>query len=278
MSEEATVTALPETFKGTAALADFKSVEALGEAFVNLKQYQGSSIRIPGEDAGEDQIKEFQGKLADVSGVMLKPDFTNDEQSAEFFRTLGRPEGADGYEFDPIEGFAPNEDKLNFFRQTALENNLTKAQAKSFAKKMMQQDFDANKAANEVFVGEVGKLKSEWGQAYEQNYSVASKIAKATEAPEAIIDAFEAGKASPDLVKWFHALSKRFEGEGQQLVQKIDDQNRIDTPDEIRGKISDIMDNREHPYYVATHPEHKAAMDKMIDLQRKLQLATKKAS
>jgi len=41
---------LPASFKDVPALADFKDVGSLGNAYVEIKKMQGSSIRIPGED------------------------------------------------------------------------------------------------------------------------------------------------------------------------------------------------------------------------------------
>lgn len=262
-------TPVPEAFKGTAALADFKDVESLGKAFLDLKSYQGSSIRIPSEDAGDDQRQEFREKLAKVDGVMLSPDFNDTEQSDTFFQSLGKPKDIDGYEFDPIEGYSPNEDKMKQFKELALNNNLTKAQASKMAKTMMEQDMQAANAGKEQMDKGIGELKQEWGMAYDQNQGIALSVAKATDAPEGVVQAMEAGQMDPAMTKWMYSLSKKFEGEGQQLMENQERKMHM-TPDEIRGQISDIMENKEHPYYQAGHPDHQSALEKMVDLQRKL--------
>jgi len=264
----ATQAILPESFKEVPALADFKDVETLGKAFTDLKAYQGQSIRIPGTDAGDTQMQEFRQKIVDVEGVMLKPDFTNDEQSTEFFRTLGRPDNIEGYEFDSVEGYTPNEDKFKAFKELALSNNLTKAQASRMAKTMMEQDLASSSAMKEAQKANVATLKADWGHAYDQNSQIAVKIAKATGAPEAVVDAMESGQMDSNFTKWMHSLASKFEGEGRNLVPA--NETRVDTPDEIRGQISDIMNNTDHPYWNATHPDHKESLDKMLALQRKL--------
>lgn len=260
---------LPESFKDTPALADFKNVEALGEAFVNLKQYQGSSIRIPGKDAGDDQLAEFRGKLADVDGVMLKPDFTNDGQSTEFYKTLGRPENIDGYSFEEVEGYVANVDKMKAFKELALSNNLTKAQANKMAKTMMEQDKLAADSMAEIAANNVSSLQTDWGHAYDQNKEIAIKVAKATNAPDAVIDAMADGTMDAGFTRWMHSLASKFEGEGRNLVEE-EGRRMIASPEELKGQIDEIMNNKEHPYWIATHPDHMAAIEKMIALRQKL--------
>jgi len=199
---------------------------------------------------------------------MLKPDFTNAEQSTEFYRTMGRPDNVDGYKFDAIEGYTPNEDRFKAFKELALANDLTKAQANKMAKTMMEQDMAAGNAMSDAQKTATDALKADWGQAFDQNSGIALKVAKATKAPDNVIEAMEAGQMDVNFTKWMHSLASKFEGEGKNLI--VPDESRVDTPDEIRGKISDIMNNKEHPYWVATHPDHAAALNKMLDLQRKI--------
>jgi len=260
---------LPDAFQETPALKDFKSVEALGEAFVNLKQYQGSSIRIPTSDAGEDQITKFRERLADVDGVMLKPDFTDDTQSAEFYKTMGTPDNVDGYAFDDVDGFTANADKMKAFKELALSNNLTKAQANKMAKTMMEQDKMVADSAAEIAANNVSSLQGDWGHAYDQNKEIAIKVAKATNAPEGVIDAMADGTMDAGFTKWMHSLANKFEGEGRNLVAE-EGRKMIASPDELKGQIADIMNNKEHPYWVATHPDHSQAIEKMVSLRQKL--------
>ena len=45
---------LPDDLKGNAALANFEDVGQMAKSFVDMKSYQGNSIHIPGEDAGDE--------------------------------------------------------------------------------------------------------------------------------------------------------------------------------------------------------------------------------
>jgi len=270
--QENATTAVPESFKGTASLADFKDVESLGEAYVSLKQYQGSSIRIPGEEAGDDQRSEFYGKLAEVDGVMLRPDFADAEQSTEFYRSLGAPEKADGYEYVPSEelkDFKVDDGRVAMFKELALKQGLSKSQFSNIMSSIVSADAAGAAKAAEDRTAEIQGLKTDWGDAYDQNMKTALSVAKATGAPEAMIEAIQAGNTGKELNKWLYALATKFEGEGKNLM---DNQERREhfTPDEIRGQISDIMGNPKHPYFDSGHPDHKRALMKMVDLQRRV--------
>ena len=48
---------LPEDLREEASLADIKDVGSLAKSYVNAQRMLGSSIRIPGQDAGEEQMK-----------------------------------------------------------------------------------------------------------------------------------------------------------------------------------------------------------------------------
>ena len=45
---------------------------------------------------------------------------------------------------------------------------------------------------------------------------------------------------------------------------------QVDTPEIIKAKIGEIQANKQHPYWVATHPNHQAAVEEMARLYQKL--------
>lgn len=40
------------------------------------------------------------------------------------------------------------------------------------------------------------------------------------------------------------------------------------TPDEANARISEMLNNRQHPYWIAGHPDHAAAKKEMIRLAK----------
>ena len=47
-------------------------------------------------------------------------------------------------------------------------------------------------------------------------------------------------------------------------------QAQVDTPMDIQGKIDDMMNNPKHAYWITSHPQHKRAIDQMLELRKKL--------
>jgi len=264
---------LGSEYQEAASLQDFKSVDALAKGYMDLKQYQGSSLRIPGEDASAESRQEFNQRLIDdVPGVMLRPDFTVPEQAAEFYKSMGAPNEADGYQYTAPEGagdFKTDDARISMFKDIALQNGLTKSQFSNIMNEIVASDVkDSTAMAAKAEEGMVS-LRQEWGHAYDQNTQVAINIAKATGAPPGMQDALLSGNVGPDTMKWLHSLASKFGAEGQNLINK-DPAVYKSTPAEIQDQISDIMGNRDHPYWVAGHPEHDQAVQKMLGLQRTL--------
>lgn len=268
-SAEPTVAALPESFKETPSLADFKDVETLGQAYVNLKQYQGASLRIPGEDAGDEARQEFRSKVAELDGVMLRPDFDNPEQSKEFFKSLGTPEDSSGYEYTPVDDFQVDDARIGMFKELASQNNLTKSQFSNIMENIIKSDAAQLAASQEEKQADTNALKTEWGEAYNQNMNQALSVAKATGAPEKVQAAMQSGETGSAFNKWMHSLASKFNGEGNNLMEEHQEQTHK-SPGEIKAQIDEIMNNKEHPYWDGGHPEHDAAVQKMLDLNRKI--------
>ena len=143
---------LPDEIKGSEALANFEDVGSLAQGFIEAKSYQGASVRIPGEDAGDEARREFTDKLVTkVPTLMYKPNLEDQEQSVEFYRSLGMPETPDKYEVPEIE--APDNveiktDKIEGFREIAHKHGLTAAQFKGIMGDIVNADIqEAQKAA-----------------------------------------------------------------------------------------------------------------------------------
>ena len=259
-------------FQDVASLQDFKSVDALAKGFVELKSFQGASIRIPGEDASDEARAEFNERLSNIDGVMVRPDLDNPDQSRDFYRSLGAPEKAEDYAInmpDGIENMQVDDSRIEMFRGLALEHGLTKKQFSGILGKIMDADLSEANTNRGTKEAAEATLRTEWGQAYDQNMTVAEAVARATGAPQEFQDAIAAGNMGPNMSKWLHSLASKFEGEGQNFINR-DPAVYKDSPQETQEKINEIMNNKEHPYWSNGHPEHKNAIQKMIGLQQSL--------
>lgn len=259
--------ALPDDLKGNAALANMDNVGQVAKAFIDMKSYQGNSLHIPGEDAGEEQRQQFVEKLlAKAPNVMLRPDFDNQDQSRDFYRTLGMPSEAAGYEMPQLndlpDGMNSNNEKMEFFRGIAHEAGLTKGQFAKVITKVLENDLasattqlDEHKVAMEA-------LTNEWGMATKERMAAALDIAKKTKAPDSLIKALENNQLPVNLVKWIHSLSVSIGSESNQLSTADDSMSGRMTPAEAQEKIDEIYANRDHAFFKGD----KKAMAKMLEL------------
>lgn len=258
---------LPDELKGDPSLANFEDVGQLAKSFVDTKSYQGNSISIPGEDAGDEARQQFTDKLLEKApNVMMRPDFDKPEQSVEFYRTLGMPEKSDGYGTPEIkdmpEGANPNPERLDFFRGIAHDAGLSKAQFNKIMTAVIEQDISSVTDGTNARKEDMDGLAKEWGMATEERMGQAKSILEKTKAPESLVNAFNDKSLSSDLVKWIHGLATSIGSEGNNLGNNDLSNNSKITPQEAQEKINEIYANKDHPF----HKGDKAAMARMIEL------------
>lgn len=103
---------------------------------VELKAYQGDSLRIPGPEASPEDRTAFQVKLAErVPGVYYMPDPESPEQIKALRRKLGAPENAEGYTFTAPEGGDLDAALTAQYRTWANELDMSQDQADTIYKK-----------------------------------------------------------------------------------------------------------------------------------------------
>lgn len=258
---------LPDDLKANPSLANFEDIGAMAKSFVDLKTYQGNSISIPGEDAGDEARQQFTKKLMEKApNVMLKPDFDSPEQSVEFYRTMGMPEKSDGYGTPEIkdipEGVKTDDTRLDFFRGIAHKAGLSKGQFNKIMTEVIQQDIVSSVEGISAQKVEMDGLTKEWGMATEERMEQAKGILEKTGAPESLREALNKRQLPSDLIKWIHGLATSIGSEGTNFGNNDTSANGRMTPQEAKEKIEEIYANKEHAF----HKGDKAAMARMLEL------------
>jgi len=265
---------LPDGIKGDASLANFEDIGQLAQGFLDAKTYQGASIKIPGEDAGDEDRKAFHDKMLDkMPNLMYKPDFENPEQSVEFYRTLGMPELAEGYalpEFEVPDGIEVQNDKAEGFRQIAHKHGLTAAQFKGIMGDVFAQDVVAAQAGMDDNKANLAAVKEKFGMAHDDNMGKINTMLAKTGAPEGLIDGIKNGLVGVDTVNWLYQMGKQMGGEGFNFNDIGEGDTRVAkmTPEEARSAIDEINGNKEHAYWKGTGDEKKRATTRMIELMK----------
>ena len=120
---------LPEELREAGSLKDIPDVGTLAKAYVDAQSYIGGSIRIPGQDAGEEAWSDFKGKLNGIPGLGTIPTPESPQEDwASFYNKLGRPENADGYSIDRPENLPGDPEAEQAFLEKMHEVGLNNKQ------------------------------------------------------------------------------------------------------------------------------------------------------
>ena len=239
--------ALHEDLLDNPTLSNFKDINSLAAAHVNLKSHLG------------------RDKIA-------KP-VTSDDWN-DVYNFLGRPESPDGYEVklpdkipEPIKAQF-NDEALGNFRQKAHELGLNSEQASALVAwqaENLSGQFNAMQEQQGQSIEEGEKaLREEWGRGYEQNVKFAHKAFEEYGGEElaALMDQSGLGN-NPAVLKAFANIAKSTMAD-KDLVGAVEGAGRVLTPEEAQMEAKLIMS---HPAYTdRRHPEHAGLVKKVQNL------------
>ncbi len=233
MSEETWKDRLPEQLQDAPYFKNAESPEQVLADLNNAAQWQGNSLRIPGENATPEQVAEFQAKAVErYPDLMVRPNTEDPDVMADVFASLGRPDTPDGYTVP--DGVEMDVSQLKAF---AHANNLTREQFKGMVAKMHEQQAAANEQYQADLKGQYETLYAEWGAAAQQNMDDIGKLL--ADAPEAIKEAY-ANKALPaDQLRWLHQMSQ-LGTESAEIPGQVDGAPRIPTPEQAELELAEV--------------------------------------
>jgi hypothetical protein len=243
----------------------FESPADLAKSYSELEAYRGQSIRIPTEEASEEAWKEFNDKLAaKVPNLVHLPEGNPND---DLYQRLGRPESPDKYDFAEVPGYESEGDSESEFRRIAHEAGLSNKQADRVHNWLASNISRESIESNEAMQAELGKLKSEWGAAYDTKISQAQAAVNMIESTvpgfKDYLDASGNGN-DPMFIRMAAALAEQFGEKGNIPARPTG----VMTPDEARMKISDIRSNPKHPYNNEFDPAHASAKKHVMGLYK----------
>lgn len=256
---------LPEGFGEASFIKGADSPEAALTAINNAASHMGNSIRIPGEDASEDARNDFYGKILEKApNLMPKP---SEDNMDAFYASIGRPGKPDEYNFEAPEGREIPDD-FAAFAEAAHKNGLTQDQFRGVLGEILGSAWEGSDAVEAAQAEEMKGLKTEWGQAFDQNIDQVKNFLRLTEAPEGIMDLVENGAMSPTEIQWIHSIATKTASSTELAKQTTTTVPNMLTPGEAQEKISEMLNNSEHPYWNNSDIGHKRAINRMVELQR----------
>lgn len=263
---------LPEDIRADSSLSDYKDVAGMAKSHIDLQKMMGNSIRIPGEDAGKDDMDKFYQTLTEKAPkLMFKPDMDKPDDINKVLSAIGTPAEASKYELtEDLDGYKVSDERMDGLKKQALEAGLTKAQFNKFVGSLMKGEgagvSDALSKRNESR----SSLQKEWGSAFDDRQSSAVAILEKTGAPQELIEQAKAGELGGETLKWAHGLSTSIGTEGMEFGKQKDSSSGRLTPAEAREQIGEIMRNKEGAYWGKSGDakSQNDARAKMLDLQR----------
>lgn len=247
---------LPEKVRDWDEVKNAETPEAFFDQISNMRSAMGQSLRIPGDDASEETHKAFHTKLTEkVPGLVQVPGDDDTEGQTALYRRLGAPETFEGYETgDDVVALS--------LREAAFASGLSKKQFSKVIERLVTGRAAAKEEADTLHTTGRQTLKEEWGQAFEGKMNTAELIRNQYFAFSPEMD-----KLSADTVKAFVKLGEQMVGEAEGF-KTVGEQIGVMTPSEAQLKISEIMNNKQHPYWIPRDPGNKAAREKMTKLNK----------
>ena len=243
--------------------------EKFWKSMGEMRSRMGRSITLPGPDAGEDVIKSFHTRLMEkVPGLMLTPSSEDSEGIANVLRLMGHPEKADGYEVPEFDEKVFDKRYAEDLKAIAHKHGLTKAQFKGFFKDILDKQKEGFESRITIRDEAYKALTSEWGSATDQRVGDIKKFLQLSEAPADITSALGDKALDPDFMKWLYKVTQAVSlGEDSPFRIDTSERQNVMTPGEAQQTINEIMNNRKHPYWVASHPQHSAEVQRMLKLR-----------
>ena len=258
---------IPEEVRERSLVKESTDVDAFWKRVIDNDQYRGASIRIPGEDAGDDAKAEFHTKLMEkIPGLMPVPD---DDTYDDVLVKLGAPSDADGYEIPEYEEFEFSDEQKTYILSVAANTKMTRRQFDRFCDDYAESLEGGNDAQGQYLKEQEAILTKEWGMASEAKYNEVLAFAKISDAPESLVKALENRTASAAEVLWVHSLTQAVNEDlnlADQMKKKAED--IVLSPEEANARIDEMYANPDHPIHHQSHPNYKAAQDKLVNLMR----------
>ncbi len=255
--------ALPEAYRESPLVTRSKDMESFMQRVQDNDAYRGQSVRLPSEDASDEDRVAARDKLLGHFGddLMLRP-ATEGEQSREFYQTLGMPEEASGYTMPEIEGVSVAESRDVFLRQTAHKHGLTDSQFNGVMQDVLGFDVEEMGGIDSKRNDEMTGLKADWGVAYDERTNAVEKFV------ETHLPSLNVGAIPPSALKELWPLAKQAFAGGSQLQEGGSGDDALHSRQEAGARIGELRRNKEFmkAYHTKADPGHNSAKAKMARL------------
>ena len=239
--------AISEEFRNDPNIEKFTEIDALAKSYINATQMIGKDkVAVPNKNSTDDQWNEVYDKL-------------------------GRPESADKYSLNAKSEVVPiDEQAIKQFAENAHQLGLNNKQAQGileFYKNNMEGMAHQAKVDTETAQAQsTQELRQEWGREFDTNIKKAGALAKANMNPEILDMQLKDGMRlgdHPEIIKGFAKIA------GMMSEDKIvsTESENVSSNTDVETEISDIMNNKDGPYWNRSHPDHDKVVQQVYTLR-----------
>jgi hypothetical protein len=239
--------AISEEFRNDPNIEKFTEIDALAKSYINATQMIGKDkVAVPNKNSTDDQWNEVYDKL-------------------------GRPESADKYSLNAKSEVVPiDEQAIKQFAENAHQLGLNNKQAQGileFYKNNMEGMAHQAKVDTETAQAQsTQQLRQEWGREFDTNIKKAGALAKANMNPEILDMQLKDGMRlgdHPEIIKGFAKIA------GMMSEDKIvsTESENVSSNTDVETEISDIMNNKDGPYWNRSHPDHDKVVQQVYTLR-----------
>lgn len=260
---------LPEGMRAWDEVKNAETVDKFWDQVTDMRSHLGSSIRVPGEGAGEQDWSTFHEKLTKkVPQLIFKPDFKDEEASKKFYGSLGRPDKAEDYTLPTFDREDVDTKAAELFKLVAHDVGLNQKQYNTIVSVLTKADLLKQDESAGVLKADKLALATAWGDALQQNKGIVDSLAVKTDAPDTLVNALEKGQVDALMMQWLHKVATKIAPESLNLGEDHSQGKVQMTPQEAGLKIAEIRRNKEHPYWHKMDPGHQIARKEMRDLYK----------
>ena len=242
--------AISEEFRNDPNIEKFTEIDALAKSYINATQMIGKDkVAVPNKNSTDDQWNEVYDKL-------------------------GRPESADKYSLNAKSEVVPiDEQAIKQFAENAHQLGLNNKQAQGileFYKNNMEGMAHQAKVDTETAQAQsTQQLRQEWGREFDTNIKKAGALAKANMNPEILDMQLKDGMRlgdHPEIIKGFAKIA------GMMSEDKIvaTESENVSSNTDVETEISDIMNNKDGPYWNRSHPDHDKVVQQVYTMREML--------
>ncbi len=256
---------LPEDMRGNGVLETVKNISTLAKMAVDGRALASTALRIPSEDAKDEDKKAFRNDLMKkLPDLMYKPDLESQDSINEVMNTLGRPETVEGYQLPDIPDSI--KESISGLTQKAHEVGLTNKQLGALTDTILTDYKTNSDQAYGQLEEQKQALKTEWGAAYDKKVETVAHFAKQTGFSEDFVSAINNGQVDVTNMKAFDNVIQGYEGGAVEIGRQPTNPDYIMTPGEADTQLNELMGNRDHAYWHPEDPNHKTAVAKVLEL------------